>query len=75
MICRGLYIKISRTEGIKMIRKQKVTISPAQKLEYSKLKVEEGYTCKLIQIMSCTCSSAVARWKIKLKKNWLDLVK
>ncbi|MFT5298113.1 MAG: hypothetical protein ACI9YH_004160 [Colwellia sp.] len=35
-----------------MTRKQKITISPAQKLEYAKLMVEENYTYKQIQAMS-----------------------
>ena len=35
-----------------MTRKQKITISPAQKREYAKLMVEENYTYKKIQTMS-----------------------
>jgi transposase len=50
-----------------MTRKQKITISPAQKLEYVKLMVEENYTYKQIQAMSGACSSAVARWKKQYK--------
>lgn len=50
-----------------MTRKQKITISPAQKLEYAKLMVEENYTYKQIQTMSGACSSAVARWKRRYK--------
>jgi transposase len=50
-----------------MTRKQKITISPAQKLEYAKLMVEENYTYKKIQTMSGACSSAVARWKGQYK--------
>ena len=50
-----------------MTRKQKITISPAQKLEYAKLMVEENYTYKQIQVMSGACSSAVARWKKQYK--------
>lgn len=50
-----------------MTRKQKITISPAQKLEYAKLMVEENYTYKQIQAMSGACSSAVARWKKQYK--------
>lgn len=50
-----------------MTRKQKITISPAQKLEYAKLVVEENYTYKQIQTMSGACSSAVARWKRQYK--------
>jgi len=46
-----------------MTRKQKITISPAQKLEYAKLMVEENYTYNQIQTMSGACSSAVSRWK------------
>jgi len=50
-----------------MTRKQKITISPQQKLEYAKLMVEENYTYKKIQEMSGACSSAVARWKKQYK--------
>jgi len=50
-----------------MTRKQRITISPAQKLEYAKLMVEENYTYKQIQTMSGACSSAVARWKKQYK--------
>jgi len=50
-----------------MTRKQKITISPAQKLEYAKLMLEENYTYKQIQVMSGACSSAVARWKKQYK--------
>jgi transposase len=50
-----------------MTRKQKITISPQQKLEYVKLMVEENYTYKQIQDMSGACSSAVARWKKQYK--------
>jgi len=50
-----------------MTRKQKITISPAQKLEYAKLMVEENYTYNQIQTMSGACSSAVARWKRQYK--------
>ena len=48
-------------------RKQKITISPAQKLEYVKLMVEENYTYKQIQDISGACASAVARWKRQYK--------
>ena len=50
-----------------MTRKQKITISPAQKFEYVKLMVEENYTYKQIRTMSGACSSAVARWKRQYK--------
>jgi transposase len=44
-----------------MTRKQKITISPAQRLEYAKLMVDENYTYKQIQSMSGERSSAIAR--------------
>lgn len=50
-----------------MTRKVKVNISPSQKLEYTKLMVEENYTYKQIQDISGACSSAVARWKRQYK--------
>ncbi len=33
--------------------RKKITISPAQKLEYAKLMVEENYTYKQIKDMPC----------------------
>jgi len=50
-----------------MTRKQEITISPQQKLEYAKLMVEENYTYKQIQGNSGICYSAVARWKRQYK--------
>jgi transposase len=50
-----------------MTRKQKITISSAQKIEYAKLMVEENYTYKQTQVMSGACSSTVDRWKKQYK--------
>jgi transposase len=55
-----------------MTRKQKITISPQQKLEYAKLMVEENYTYKQIQDMSGACSSAVSRWKKQYRLELSD---
>jgi len=44
-------------------RKQKVSLTPEQKLEYAKLMVNEGYTNKQIMKISGAGPSAVTRWK------------
>ncbi|MFT6906716.1 MAG: hypothetical protein ACJAS1_003385 [Oleiphilaceae bacterium] len=43
-----------------MTRKVKVNISPAQKLEYAKLMVNDNYTNQQIQDISGACSSAIS---------------
>lgn len=52
-----------------MTRKVKVNISPAQKLEYVKLMVDDNYTNQQIQVMSGACSSAISRWKKQYKSE------
>jgi len=52
-----------------MTRKQKVSPTPAQKLEYAKLMVEEGYTYQQVQDLSGASASAVSRWKNQYKKE------
>jgi transposase len=46
-----------------MTRKQKVSLLVAQKLEYAKLMVNEGYSNKQIMEASGAGESAVSRWK------------
>jgi transposase len=46
-----------------LIKKTRIKITPAQKLEYAKLMVDEDYSVKQIIELSGACSSAVARWK------------
>jgi len=48
-----------------MTRKERVTPSPEQKLEYAKMMVENGYTNKQIMEISGAGSTAVRRWKKK----------
>lgn len=43
-----------------MSRKIKVSFTPSQKLEYTKLMVEEKYTNKKVQEISGACASAVS---------------
>jgi transposase len=45
------------------IRKARQTFSPAQKLEYAKLMVEENYTIQQVMDLSSAGSTAVSRWK------------
>ena len=45
------------------IKKVRIKVTPAQKLEYAKLMVDEGYSANQIIELSGACSSAVARWK------------
>ena len=45
------------------IKKVRIKVTPAQKLEYAKLMVDEGYSANQIIEISGACSSAVARWK------------
>ena len=37
--------------------------TPAQKREYAKLMVAEGYSNKSVQELSGACQSAISRWK------------
>ena len=46
-----------------MNRKQRVSLSIEQKLEYAKLMVNEGYTNRQIREISGAGSTAVSRWK------------
>jgi len=45
------------------IRKERINLIPAQKLEYAKLMVEENYTNKAIMELSGAGATAVTRWK------------
>lgn len=44
-------------------RKERIACSPAQKLEYAKLMVDDGYTVKQIMEISGAGETAVNRWK------------
>ena len=44
-------------------RKERVNLSPEQKLEYAKLMINEGYSNKQIMEISGAGASAVTRWK------------
>ena len=44
-------------------RKPRANITPAQKLEYAKLMVDESYSNKQIMELSGAGATAVARWK------------
>ncbi len=52
-----------------MSRKDRVTPTEQQKLEYAKMMVEDGYTNQQIQEISGACSSAVVRWKRQYKQE------
>ena len=43
--------------------KPRITLTPAQKLEYAKLMVDEGYTNQKVAEITGACPSAVTRWK------------
>jgi len=45
------------------IRKERINLTSAQKLEYAKLMVEENYTNKAIMELSGVGATAVSRWK------------
>jgi len=45
------------------IRKARQTYTPAQKLEYAKLMVEENYTNQQVVELSSAGPTAVSRWK------------
>ncbi len=52
--------------GLKMttkIRKERISFTPAQKLEYAKLMVDESYTSKAVMELSGAGATAVSRWK------------
>jgi len=51
-----------------MPRKERVTFTAEQKLEYAKLMVNEGYSNKQISDISGAGPTAVSRWK----KQYLD---
>ena len=44
-------------------RKNRSTFTPAQKLEYAKLMVEEHYSTQQVMALSGAGTTAVARWK------------
>lgn len=46
-----------------MTRKERVTFTVEQKLEYAKLMINEGYTNKQIRDISGAGETAVSRWK------------
>ena len=46
-------------------RKDRIKVSPAQKLEYAKLMVEDNYSNQQIIELSGASSSAVVRWKMQ----------
>ena len=50
------------------IRKDRANLTPAQRLEYAKLMVDENYSNNQIMELSGASSSAVVRWK----KQYLD---
>jgi transposase len=52
-------------------RKKRLTYSPAQKLEYAKLMVDDGYSVKQIMEISGAGETAVNRWK----KQYLSEIK
>jgi len=45
------------------VRKVRQTFTPAQKLEYTKLMIEENYTNQQVMDLSGAGSTAVSRWK------------
>jgi transposase len=51
------------------IRKERVSVTPAQKLEYVKLMVDEGYSNQQIMDMSGVGATAVIRWKRQYQKE------
>jgi transposase len=51
------------------IRKERVSVTLAQKLEYVKLMVDEGYSNPQIMDMSGVGATAVSRWKQQYKKE------
>lgn len=56
-----------------MSRKDRVTLTEPQKLEYAKMMIEDGYTNQQIQEISGACSSAVVRWKRQYKQEILGV--
>jgi len=46
-----------------MPRKERITFTPEQKLDYAKLMVEEGYSNKQVMEISGAGDTAVSRWK------------
>ena len=46
-----------------MSRKERITFTVEQKLDYAKLMVEEGYTNKQVMEISGAGDTAVSRWK------------
>lgn len=46
-----------------MTRKERIKISPEQKLEYAKMMVENGYSVQQIREISGAGPTAVRRWK------------
>jgi hypothetical protein len=51
------------------VRKAWQSFTPAQKLEYAKLMVEEKYTNQQVMYLSGAGSTAVSRWKNNFLQN------
>jgi transposase-like protein len=51
------------------MKQQRKTYTPAQKREYAKLMVDEGYSLAEVQKISGACQSAVSRWKRQYEKE------
>ncbi len=49
--------------------KERVTVTSAQRREYAKLMVHEGYSNREIEKISGAGKSAVSRWKCQYKKE------
>ena len=49
--------------------KNKMIVTPEQKLEYCKLIFDDGYTTKQIQEISGVSASAINRWKAQYRKE------
>lgn len=45
------------------MKKERKSYTPAQKREYAKLMVDEGYSLAEVQKISGACKSAISRWK------------
>ena len=56
-----------------MSRKERVTPTEQQKLDYAKMMVEDGYSNLQIQEISGASSSSVVRWKKQYKQEILGI--
>jgi transposase len=52
-----------------MTRKEKITFTTEQKLEYAKLMIDEHYTNQQIMDISGASKSAVSRWRQQYKQE------